>query len=588
MKRFGTAKLLLFIAITLLVLSVSLGAASLFPIQKSDSSSIVLVNKVLINDTFRLSPNETYRQGLGSFHGGENISLFIQNSSDSLQKFSFNFSIVAINGSLYSILIHSGINYNFTAGPYYYDAVFSNSTNTDVIDFQATIQKPDLVALSSLTNETSKILFLISIALSIVLVLKTVFSGSSNLKLRTKSLSTLDGKNRRYLLILLLISLVFWLSIVAFNGNPLGNFEQWYTDHARDSYVSSLFLKDGFSVFNQPLSKLANTDNSYFKFVTWPEMPHLYPLGSILLFAPFGVLLQSGFAPILIYKIEIAIFVIFAHICLYFFLNNYLKKDVDSSLVSAVTPKSSKINQKTIEKYYVWLLKGIGLYIIYVSLVVYAADGMFDSVAFLFSLFAIFMFLTERYDYFFLLIAVSVFFKYQAGIFLFPLIIVAIIKLLSQNRLSNLIRNKAVVVGIVFAVVSIFTAYLSAPFMFSTRPELIMNGINAFSSNRQISWTLQSFSVLLTLAATLVYAFYMLNKNCLLCLLALFLLIPSFMLPYFQNWYLPFIFVYVLIPQQKKEVQATIIWLIFMVFVLSFGGIAFNPLQIFGGIQRLI
>lgn len=318
-------------------------------------------------------------------------------------------------------------------------------------------------------------------------------------------------------------------------------------------------------------------------------MPHLYPLGSILLFAPFGVLLQSGFAPILIYKIEIAIFLIFAHICLYFFLNNFLKKNIDSSLISAITSfKSSKINQKTMEKYYVWLLKGIGLYIIYVSLVVYAADGMFDSVAFLFSLFAIFMFLTERYDYFFLLIAVSVFLKYQAGIFLFPLIIFAIIKLISQNSLSNLIRNKAVVVGIVFAVVSIFTAYLSAPFMFSTRPELIMNGINAFSSNTQISWTMQSFTVLLTLSATLIYAFYMLNKNSLLSLSALFILVPSFMMPYFQNWYLPFIFIYVLVPQQKKEVQATIIWLIFMVFVLSFGGIAFNPLQIFGGIQRLI
>ena len=554
MKSFGTAKLLLFIAISLLVLSVSLGAASLFPIQKSGNPSIVLANKVLINDTFRLSPNETYRQGLGSFHGGENISLLIQNPPNSIQNFSFNFSILAINGSIYSTLINSEVNYNFTAGAYYYDAVFSDSTNSGIIHFQATFQKPEFRALSLVLNEISKILFLLSIVLSIILVLKTVFSSSSNLKLRTRRLPTLDEKNRRYLLILLLISLVFWLSIVAFNHNPLGNFEKWYTDHARDSYVSSLFLKDGFSVFNQPLNKLANTDNSYFKFVTWPEMPHLYPLGSILLFAPFGVLLQSGFAPILIYKIEIAIFLIFAHICLYFFLNNFLKKNIDSSLISAITSfKSSKINQKTMEKYYVWLLKGIGLYIIYVSLVVYAADGMFDSVAFLFSLFAIFMFLTERYDYFFLLIAVSVFLKYQAGIFLFPLIIFAIIKLISQNSLSNLIRNKAVVVGIVFAVVSIFTAYLSAPFMFSTRPELIMNGINAFSSNTQISWTMQSFTVLLTLSATLIYAFYMLNKNSLLSLLALFILVPSFMMPYFQNWYLPFIFIYVLVPQQKKR-----------------------------------
>ena len=119
--------------------------------------------------------------------------------------------------------------------------------------------------------------------------------------------------------------------------------------------------------------------------------------------------------------------------------------------------------------------------------------------------------------------------------------------------------------------ISAFTAYLSAPFLMQTRPEFIMNGINAFAPHSQISWTLQSFYVLLTLAVTLVYAFYMLNKNSLLSLSALFLLLPSFTLPYFQDWYLPFIFVYVLIPQRKKELEATIVWLIFMVAVLSFG-----------------
>ncbi len=87
---------------------------------------------------------------------------------------------------------------------------------------------------------------------------------------------------------------MFWFFLLAVNSNPLATFENWYTDHARDSYVSSLFLKDGFSVFDEPLGKLASLDNSYYKFVTWPEMPHLYPLGSIFLFLPFGVLLQNG------------------------------------------------------------------------------------------------------------------------------------------------------------------------------------------------------------------------------------------------------------------------------------------------------
>ena len=555
-KRLGTAKTLLFATILLLVLSIVLAVVSLFPINTGGNQSYVL-----INDTFRLSPNEIYREGLGSFHGGEKISLLVQ-CPTAFQK---NFSIITYNGLRYSNFSQSDIAYSFTAGADYYEAVFfSESPNAGMVHFQVSVQEPKAVFPYSWLTEVSKIMFLLSLGLVILVMLKIVFSNSSKFTLNMSNLPSLSEKNRRCILVLLLLSLVFWLLLLAVNANPLATFENWYTDHARDSYVSSLFLKNGFSVFDEPLGKLASLDNSYYKFVTWPEMPHLYPLGSIFLFLPFGVLLQNGFDAILVYKIEIAIFLVFAHICLYFFLKNFLKKDL------------------------VWLLKALGVYIIYVTLVIYAADGMFDSVAFLFSLLALSMFMTERYDYFFLLVAVSVFFKYQAGIFLLPLIIVGLMKLFEKNRLGSLLRNKTVVAGAALGIVSVFTATLSAPYFLATGPQLIMNGINAFSPNSQISWTLQSFSVLLTLAATLAFAVYMLNKNSLLSLSALFMLLPSFMLPYFQNWYLPFIFIYVLIPQQKKELEVTMLWLLFMIVVLSFGGVSFNPLQIFGDLKSLL
>ncbi len=223
------------------------------------------------------------------------------------------------------------------------------------------------------------------------------------------------------------------------------------------------------------------------------------------------------------------------------------------------------------------ILKLIGVYIIYVSLMVYSADGMFDSVAFLFTLFAISMFMAERYDYFFLFVTISTFFKYQAGIFLFPLILVSLIKLYQTNKPINLLKNKAVISGVAFGSVSLFTAYLSAPYFMATGPQLILNGINAFSSNSHISWSSQSASVLLTLAVVIAYSIYMLNKNSLLSLSAIFLLFPSFMLPYFQNWYIPFIFVYILIPQRKKELEVTILLLFFMILVLSFSGANYYP-----------
>jgi hypothetical protein len=556
MKLRPTAKILLFAAILLLVLSIVLAVVSLFPVVTGEDQS-----SVIIDDSFRLSQNETRRQGLGSFHGGENISLLVQCPT----VFPKNFSIITYNGVRYSNFTSLDVAYFFTAGADYYEAVFfSSSPNAGIVHFKVTAQEPKVLFPFSWLSASAKIMFLASLGLALLVVLNLVFSKSTMAIANNHALPSLSQINRRRILALLLLSLVFWLFLLAVNTNTLASFEDWYTDHARHPYVSSLFLKDGFSIFDEPLGKLASLDNSYYKFVTWPEMPHLYPLGSILLFLPFGSLLQNGFDPVLVYKLEIALFLVFAHLCLYFFLTIYLKKEMHLSL------------------------KLVGVYIIYVTLVIYAADGMFDSVAFLFSLFALTMFMTKRYDYSFLLVAVSVFFKYQAGIFLLPLIIVGLLKLFEKNTFRSLLRNKAVIAGAVFAFISGFTAYLSAPFLMETRPELIMNGINAFLPNSQLPWSLQSFSVLLTLAVTLVFAFYMLNKNSLLSLSALFLLLPSFTLPYFQNWYLPFIFVYVLIPQRKKELEVTMIWLIFMIAVLSFGGVSFNPLQIFDNFRSLL
>jgi hypothetical protein len=558
MKRPSLAKAVLLAAVVVLVLSVALAVVSLYPKTTGANQSTSL-----IDNTFNLSPNETYRQGLGSFDGGENISLSVSSNS----AFQKNFSIITYNGMRFSNSTDLDVAYWFTAGADYYEAVFvSNSSNAGTVHFQVNVQEPKTVYPYSWLNESSKIIFLTSLSVVMLVLLKFVFSSSSNFKPKNfvSRLSSFGEKKRRLLLALVLLSQVFWFVLLAVNSNPLANFEGWYTDHARHTYTSSLFLKDGFSVFNTPLNQLANADNSTFKFVTWPEMPHLYPLGSILLFLPFGALLQNGFSQILIYKAEIAMFLVFAHICLFFFLNNFLKKDL------------------------VWWLKAAGIYIIYISLVIYAADGMFDSVAFLFTFFALYMFISEKYDFFFLLIAVSVFFKYQAGIFLLPLIVVGLIKIFQNSGIGGSLKNKAVLTGFGFIFASAFTGYLSAPYVVATPPQLIMNGVDAFASNAQIPWMLQSFSVLLTLAVTLVFAFYMLNKNPLLSLSAVFMLVPTFTLPYFQNWYLPFIFGYALIPMQKKELEVTIVWLIFMIAVLSFGAAAFNPLQIFANLKSLL
>jgi hypothetical protein len=548
--RHSLAKIFLLFALMFLVLSIVLSVASLFPVVTGNNQK-----NTVIDYSFRLSQNEIYRQGLGAFQGGENITVTI----DCPTSFMKNFSIVNSNATIYSNSEDQNITYSFIAGPNYNEVVFnSKASNAGWVHLIATVEKTQVIYPFSWLATSAKIMFIISLVSSLIILLKWAYPKLTKRTEDVLSPIYSDKTFRNRLLALLLLSLVLWLILLSVNTNPLATFNNWYTDHVRDSYVSTLFLKEGFSVFSQPLGTLSSQDSSHYMFVTWPEMPHLYPLGSILLFLPFGTLLQNGLDPVLVYKLEIALFLFFAHICLYFFLNTYLKKN----------------------SHLFW--KIAGLYIIYVSLILYAAGGMYDSVAFLFALLAVTMFLGERYDYFVLLIGISIFFKYQAGIFLLPLIILGLLKVHEKNNLGNFIRNKAVILGLMLLGISGVTAYLSAPFMTQTRTELVMNAINAFAPHSKYAWNYQAAGILITLAVTLIYAAYMLNKNSFLSLSALFLLLPSFMMPYFQFWYIPYIFVYALIPQRKKELEVTVLWLIFMFLMLCFSG---NPIQFFGSFQ---
>ncbi len=554
-ERAVKPRTLLFVAAALLVLSVALAVVSIYPVQTGETKS-----SVLLNESFHLSSMETRRQGLGSFHGGENLTVQAQGDLGFVK----NFSIITYRAVNFTEQSADDIRFSFFAGADYYEAVFFCLAGTSGnVHLTVTVNEPAAAYPYSVLGGPAKVLFAVSLSVIMLITLKTALDQNAK-KPASNVLPQIGRTGRRRLIVLLLLSLVLWFSLLAVNGNSLAGFEDWYTDHARHPYTSNLFLTRGFAVFDTPLGSLSSNDNSFYKFVTWPEMPHLYPIASIFLFLPFGLLLQNGVDPALVFKMEIALFILVAHVCLYFFLKYFWKKPLDLP----------------------WKL--VGAYIIYVSLVIFAANGMFDAIPFLFSLFGLAMFLTKRYDYFILLMAVSITLKYQAGIFLLPLIIYALLQLYREKGLSGLVKNKAVIAGAALALVSVFTAVLSAPYLMKTRHELVMNGINAFNSHSQIPWWLQTTAVLLTLAVTVAYAAYMYRRNSLLSLSAMFMLLPSYMMPYIQNWYLPFLFSYILVPQEKKELAATMIWLIFMIAMLSFGGASFNPLLIFENLKTML
>ena len=556
MKPRAVTKFLLFATLLLLTLSVVLAVVSLYAVPTNEKET-----RIIIDDSFRLTPQEVLRYGLGSFQEGANISVSVHKAAS----WPFNFSIQTYNGTDYSTMSAADVDYSFTAATDYYDAVFfTNSTEANQVHFTASVQKPKVLFPFSWLTTPAKILFFFSLGAVTLLLLKPALHKASALRTDAHNGQFLSQKTRRILLILVLLSLVLWLLLLAVNNNPLATFENWYTDHARHPYSSTLFTKVGFSIFDTPLGTLADADNSYYKFVTWPQMPHLYPLDSVLLFLPFGFLLQSGVDQVLVFKMEIAVFLLFSHVSLLYFLLNFWKQKIFP------------------------LLKLVGVYTLYVPLIVYSANGMFDAIPFLFSLIAVPFYFAKRYDYFLLFMALSVTFKYQPPILLLPLIIMGVLKLFEKHKLSNIIRNKAVVAAAGLAAVSGFTAVLSAPFLLSARSDFVLNGVNAFSAHSQLSWATQSFAVLLTLSVTLLFAVYMLKRNPLLSVSALFILGPSFTMPYFQIWYLPFFFVYALIPQHKKEQEITLLWLIFMMAMLSFGGVAFNALHVFDGWRKLL
>jgi len=556
-----TSRRFLFGILILLLFSIFLSVFSFYSITGTETFT-----RTVINDTFSLSTQETYRQGLGSFHGNENITLIIKSNSS----YPFDFELTTYNGQQYNISA-TQFTYSFSSGADYYDAVFTaptlknNPADSILIDLNVYAQSIEKFYPLSWMSIPAKLLFITSWAALILLILKPEFTSclinSQNSSLR---LPTLSMKSRRTIQVIVVVSLVFWFALLALNNYPLGTFENWYTDSARHPYTANLFTKVGFSVFDTPLGQLSSADNSFYKFVTWPEMPHLYPLGSILLFLPFGAMLEAGIAVSLVLKLEIALFLVVSHICLYYFLKQFWNQSLNC------------------------ILKTVGIYIFYVVLVLYSANGQFDAIAFLFALFSIIMFLDKRYDAFLLFVAVSATFKYQTAIFLAPLLIVGLLRLFNNPPNLKTIKNKYIIAAFTLFTVNLFTAILSMPYLTNTRSDLIMNGVNAFSPHGQISWELQAFIVLLFVSITLFVSVRLMNKSRLVSLFAVFSLLPCLTMPYFQPWYLPLFFVYLLIPQNKHSLQITIVWIVFVAIVLSFGGLSYNPLFILDRVRGVL
>jgi hypothetical protein len=248
-----TGKLLI-VCVVLLSISVGLGVISFFPVPNGESKS-----SIIINDRFNLTFQEIYRQGIGAFHGGENITILISQNSENL----INFTLLTYGGPQYSEASRTDIAYVFVANQDYYEAVFcTNITEKTLpISLQVTVQKPDASFPFSGLSDFAKTLFIISLTIGTIYFVKSprnLFDFNSEESKPTRY----TAKNLKLLKYSILLSLIFWLLLLIINTYQLATFENWYTDSARHPYTSVLFTKVGFSVFDTPLKALSSSDNS--------------------------------------------------------------------------------------------------------------------------------------------------------------------------------------------------------------------------------------------------------------------------------------------------------------------------------------
>jgi hypothetical protein len=151
-----------------------------------------------------------------------------------------------------------------------------------------------------------------------------------------------------------------WLAVAVVLVVPLFKVPRYsvaplYTDHMRHAYAAWALLNIGPEVFTTPISQW-NFGASH-PFVSWPTLPHLYPIGSLVLFMPFGVTINLGLVPEPLVNISmVMLFGVFGVV-------------------------ASWLLYQTLRDSYEPILLGIVLLMVVPSYVFWGLNGFFDTIA---------------------------------------------------------------------------------------------------------------------------------------------------------------------------------------------------------------
>ncbi|HUU89363.1 MAG TPA: hypothetical protein VMX17_16645, partial [Candidatus Glassbacteria bacterium] len=191
--------------------------ASIYPfISPEFETNIVIANSI------NLTSLETFRYGLGSFNGGETVYV----SAIKSPKVSLNFSLLTYNGLEYSDNSANDIEYSFNANANYYEALFFSQSDEFIeILFEVAVQKNKISFPFGSLNNIAKGLFLSSITSLFLIILHSYFCSFSDNKTTGKNDPTFTARSKWIVVFLLLLSLIFWFSLITINTNSHATFE---------------------------------------------------------------------------------------------------------------------------------------------------------------------------------------------------------------------------------------------------------------------------------------------------------------------------------------------------------------------------
>lgn len=253
-------------------------------------------------------------------------------------------------------------------------------------------------------------------------------------------------------ILFLLVSLVFTSYLVLANNAFTSSLEPQYFDHLRHQRFAFEFLREGMSIFSTPMKELVPIGNP--AYYGWNEIPEFYPMGIVIFFIPFSILaFNSIIDSIIVNKLTITIFLLFAHLAIYFYTTTLFNQSYD------------KMRQ---EERGVTIILTV---IFYIYLIFWSLNGQYEAIPVFFVILSLIQLKKKNCGQSVFWYVIAIFFKYQA-IFLLPIYLFVAYRMISTSenvmlKFKNISNRSKLLIGVTIGIslINVYTFLKSLPYL---------------------------------------------------------------------------------------------------------------------------